>query len=141
MTPSPAPSVIQPEITACPECQENSEDAVLATVTNTSASSEPVSDELNEVQHAIKASQKTWTAKENEISALSDEEFRNMLGVLPASSSSTPLPESKGVQAPYGPVLLPDSLDWRNNSGDYTTPVKSQGYCGSLLGLRGYWGI
>ncbi len=131
MTPSPAPSVIQPEIPACPECQETSEGAVMAAATNTSASSEPVSDELSEIRYAIRAGQKTWTAKENEISALSDEEFRNMLGVLPASSSSTPLPDSKGVQIPYGPVLLPDSLDWRNNSGDYTTPVKSQGYCGS----------
>ena len=93
MTLSPTPLVIQLEKTACPDCQEDNEGAVMAAVTNTSASSEPVSDALNEIQHAIKTSQKTWTAKENEISALSDEEFRNMLGVIPASSAATPLPD------------------------------------------------
>ena len=106
---------------------------------NTSDSSEPVSDELGAIRRAITVNGQTWTAEENEITALSDEEFRKMLGVLPASNSSALRPESGGIEIKYTTVLLPDSLDWRNNSGDYTTPVRNQGYCGSA-GHSGRWG-
>ena len=28
-------------------------------------------------------------------------------------------------------IDAPSSIDWRNNNGDYVTPVKNQGQCGS----------
>ncbi|UCF05236.1 MAG: T9SS type A sorting domain-containing protein [bacterium] len=85
-------------------------------------------DYIAELNRQIQERGGHWVAGRTSVSELSDEEKKACLGLLP-------LPEEKLKQIPvYAPpqgsaLLLPDSYDWRDNTG--VTPAKSQGGCGS----------
>ncbi|MDD1720319.1 MAG: DUF2341 domain-containing protein [Methanoregulaceae archaeon] len=86
--------------------------------------------QLLDVQNAIARSGVDWVAGETSVSQLSDEEFGKMLGgIIPPENSTPAVPETSG---PGVEATLPPNLNWRTyNGGDYTTPIKSQGSCGS----------
>jgi C1A family cysteine protease len=52
-----------------------------------------------------------------------------MLGLLPPDSKVAEMP-LKTFSAPAG-IVLPSSVDWRSNGGNFVSPVKNQGACGS----------
>ena len=85
------------------------------------------SDKLAKIQQAIKNKNAKWTAAENPISKLTPEAAKKLLGAFPESVNFV---SSKLITLPHVDNL-PDSLDWRNNNGNWVTPVKSQGECGS----------
>lgn len=85
------------------------------------------SDELKKIRKAIEEKGADWTAEENLITRMTLEERMKMFSDLPEHSSL-----SKVQMLNIPKVLnLPDSLDWRDNSGNWVTPVKNQSTCGS----------
>ncbi|MCD6418116.1 hypothetical protein J7M00_04980 [bacterium] len=70
-----------------------------------------------------------WTATENKFSAMTPEERRHRLGlILP----ERPLPFSRMMREEKSSLAFPSHFDWRDvNGNDFTTPIRSQGDCGS----------
>lgn len=85
-------------------------------------------DELADIQAAIKARGGRWQAGENPISRLPKEKRRALVGLIKKHE-----PDGEelltAVQEPL--TGLPLALDWRNNNGNWVTPVRNQGNCGS----------
>ena len=85
-------------------------------------------DEVSQVRAAIAAKQAQWQAGETSMTPLSPAERRARLGLV---KSSLPVGAEMMVMAEPPIVGAPPSLDWRNNSGNFVTPVRNQGGCGS----------
>jgi len=85
-------------------------------------------DEISQVKAAIELKGAGWHAAETSMTRLSPEERKARLGLIkPAvflTGAEIPLP------APP-PVTAPASLDWRNNNGNFVTPIRDQSTCGS----------
>ena len=94
---------------------------------------------------AIKEKGARWTAGENPVPNLSDEQKQHLLGLVRSTKTKERLErhrifkEQKGLEkapvcAPMG-TGVPASWDWRNALGghDWTTPPKDQGQCGSCV--------
>ena len=84
-------------------------------------------DELTDIQSAIKGKGAKWTAGETSMMKLSKEERKKRLGLVPDLSPETEMSFASDDQVSAVPV----SLDWRNNGGDFVTPVRNQLSCGS----------
>jgi C1A family cysteine protease len=82
--------------------------------------------EITRIQTNIQKSGSGWVAEINPISALSKDERKKRLGALLPSS----IPKSAKKNYTTRDEL-PPFLDWRNNNGNFVTPVKDQGNCGS----------
>ena len=83
---------------------------------------------LSDLQYALKIRGARWEAGENSMTRLSPEERQKRLGLVrPVHTGTEPMLSSE-TQAPV--VELPASLDWRNNGGNYVTPIRNQGSCG-----------
>ena len=84
-------------------------------------------DEIAQIKQRIKDKNVNWTTQESWVTKLSPEERKNLLGAIinPSDSELAPLislPPTKN---------LPPELDWRDNNGNWITPVKNQANCGS----------
>jgi C1A family cysteine protease len=84
---------------------------------------------LRDLQHALKMRGARWEAGENSMTRLSPEERQKRLGLVRPVHTGTEPMLSLEAQAPL--LELPTSLDWRNNGGNYVTPIRDQGGCGS----------
>ncbi|MCA1916266.1 C1 family peptidase, partial [Methanospirillum hungatei] len=83
--------------------------------------------EVDEINAYVKEHNLSWTAAVNPIMLMSPEEREHLKGLRHDLKSST-IMGGPGITPMEG---LPTSFDWRNNGGDYTTPIKNQGSCGS----------
>lgn len=84
-------------------------------------------DELTDIQMAIKAKGAKWIAGETSMMKLSKEERKKRVGLILEQ-----IPENEICLATDElAAVVPASLDWRNNGGDFVTPVRNQGGCGS----------
>ena len=82
-----------------------------------------------EIQTAIAARGARWISAETSVSQLSPEEKRMRLGLIkPTHTEGRPVLSTQEDPPPTG---VPASLDWRNNGGNFVTPVRNQGNCGS----------
>ncbi len=86
--------------------------------------------ELKAIQAAIEEHGMNWHANITSFSKMPPEQRAALLGVRLRSADgdypATPATSSSGVTAAY-----PSTLDWRNKSGNWTTPVRDQAHCGS----------
>jgi PKD repeat protein/C1A family cysteine protease len=90
-------------------------------------SPEEVREQVDALNALISMEHLSWTAGVTSVSNLSSDAYRRHLGRVPSDA----VPGRKSVQKPAAPLSLPPSFDWRNNSGDWTTPVRDQLDCGS----------
>ncbi|HOX44354.1 MAG TPA: C1 family peptidase [Myxococcota bacterium] len=82
---------------------------------------------LAAVKRAVAERGARWTPTDNPIWRLGPEEQRRLVGAL-----ESPLPPVGAL--PWAPARrkdLPAHLDWRDLGGDFVTPVRNQGGCGS----------
>ena len=87
---------------------------------------ESIRAEIDEINAAIAREGAEWVAGETSVSRLPYAERQSRLGFLPSD-----IPEEKFVMQYFEPMALPSHLDWRNNSGNYVTPIRDQKSCGS----------
>ena len=80
---------------------------------------------IEKVRDAIKTHGANWTAGETSISILSREEQKVRLGLLKHE------PEPRKLQKLPPQENLPYQFSWRDNGGDFVTPVRDQGQCGA----------
>ncbi|NTV43003.1 MAG: hypothetical protein HGA63_06850, partial [Syntrophobacteraceae bacterium] len=83
-------------------------------------------DEVSQVRAAIVSKQAQWQAGETSMTRLSPAERRARLGLV---KTSLPVGAEMIVMAEPPVVGAPPSLDWRNNEGNFVTPVRNQGGC------------
>jgi hypothetical protein len=121
--------------TPCPACGGKTEEKSIEPAVDSPEFRQKKQKEIEDVQSTIKAKNKKWKAAKTSVSDLPDEEFNKLLGVKPKSPVVSPEGEEGSIDASapsFGTLQgLPPSLDWRNNGGDFTTPIRNQRNCGS----------
>ncbi len=80
---------------------------------------------LKKLQAELHKKGDPWIAGKTSVSDLSLAEKKNLLGLLPRSE--TPMIKTSDRRS----VKVLADLDWRSNNGNWMTPVKNQGNCGS----------
>jgi len=99
--------------------------------------------DVSAINSAIALRRAQWAAQENSLTILSKDERVKRLGL------KKDMIRPDGTQMLSIPVFksLPDSLDWRNLDGNWVTPVRDQGACGScwafsaLAQVESWWKI
>ncbi len=93
----------------------------------------PLQQEIAELQATIDGQGFEWEVGETNLSALSDEQLIQLCGER--SDEWTQLHGMEDILASYHPVQdpLPPVFDWRDDGGDWTTPIRDQQGCGSCV--------
>lgn len=85
--------------------------------------------DVNHLNKILKAQNAGWTAKSTPINDLSREEIQHRLGVPGMQDEAVifKLPQTET------PNLYPSKVDWRDNNGNWVSPVLDQANCGSCV--------
>jgi len=87
--------------------------------------------DLQTVRAAIEARGASWIAEERAATNLADGQSARGLGLIkPAVTAEQEAQVAARAEA-FAGVALPEKLDWRDNGGNFVTPVRNQGGCGS----------
>jgi len=85
-------------------------------------------EKISRINKIISDKKLKWSAGETSMSALSPEEIRSRLTLTRPKLDKSKLGSLKTT---FSETSYPSTLDWRNNNGNWVTPVKNQGGCGS----------
>lgn len=87
--------------------------------------------EISQINRVMQETGAKWVAGETSVSRLSWEEKQKRLGLLKRDlTEMTQMAEMEMDVSGQAPVSLSPNLDWRNNEGNYVTPIRDQGGCG-----------
>jgi C1A family cysteine protease len=96
-----------------------------------------MTEELSVIQKAIRNKGYNWTAGKTSLSEVGEEQLKKKLGLKISEeeieATTKAIEAQTRLMAFRAPFAVPLAIDWRNNSGDWTTAVKDQGYCGSCV--------
>jgi len=87
--------------------------------------------EIAAIDSAIKSKGAHWVAGETSITKLSLEARKRRVGTLKPLLTDEDQKAAAEESAALAGVTAPVSLDWRANNGDFVTPIRDQGNCGS----------
>ncbi len=83
--------------------------------------------QIDKINQAIQKNNAAWTAGDNWVTALSADERARLCGTI-----LEPPADAQDRLINLAPVEnMPSALDWRNNDGNWVTPVRNQASCGS----------
>ncbi len=94
-------------------------------------------DKLKTLQGKIaKAKGIDWRAEQTAVSELSVADQKAMLGLVvdeaELKATATAINYAEALMD-FGAPSLPSGIDWRNNNGNWVTPIKDQSSCGSCV--------
>ena len=115
----------------CKDCH-NKNTTMVTNVTNISNAKQTYADakvKVDKINAHNKEFNRSWTAAVNPMMLLTPEEREHRNG-LNHKNASTKISVRK-KDSSFIRTSVPDSFDWRNNNGDWTTPIRDQGNCGS----------
>ncbi len=96
---------------------------------------------LSDLQHSLKMRGARWAAGETSMTRLSPAEQQKRLGLIPSLNTGRETNRSLEALEEAPLFALPASLDWRNNGGNFVTPVRDQGGCGSCWAFASTAGL
>ena len=82
---------------------------------------------VDKIDAAIQANSATWQTAESWVTELEPEEWSRLCGTI---REHVPNASSRQITLSVS-AELPLQLDWRNNDGNWVTPVRNQASCGS----------
>ncbi len=87
---------------------------------------------IQAIQERIRRDNLSWTAGKTSVSDLTPSAYRALLRLKHPGPGTTDIPvrslDASDIEASSS---LPEEFDWRDNNGDWTTPIRNQGGCGS----------
>jgi C1A family cysteine protease len=120
----PQPGIQLPSPPYAPECRGSS---------LTHLSPELTALEVARAEEIVRTYNLSWTAGMTSVSSVTPQSYQLMLGLISprARVHNQPINRSGNFGASRTVLKVPASFDWRDNRGDWTTPVGDQGECGS----------
>lgn len=101
------------------------------------------SESIRQIEKAIQQANAKWTPRENWVSKLSREEQQRLCGTF----TDPPIDGEDRFLELQMAKTFPASFDWRDNNGNWVTPVRNQASCGScwdfsaLAQIESWWNI